>query len=515
MLAKLASYTLIGIEAAPVEVEVDVSSASMPKIVLVGLAEAAVRESTHRVERALVNSGYRRPIDRVVINLAPADLKKDAGGLDLPIALGLLIGSGQVSLDRRGDFAVVGELALTGETRPIKGALAMALAAVAEGKSGLLVPSANAAEAAVVEGIAVYPIGSLAEAVGFLSGNLDLEPQVVDLEAVFARDARYEDDFSDVKGQDYAKRALTIAAAGAHNVLMIGPPGTGKTLLARRLPTIMPVLTPHESLETTRIYSVMGLLRAGQPLMATRPFRSPHHSVSDAGLVGGGTIPQPGEISLAHKGVLFLDELPEFNRKTLEVLRQPLEEGCVTISRALRSTKFPADFVLVAAMNPCPCGYRSDPRRACTCSPPQVEKYLSKISGPLLDRIDLHVEVPAVPFTQLAEAPPGPTSSDLLKDVLRARAYQAERFGPRGPGVNGRDDAPPGPQILCFEARVDEFPQRRDGRARPLRPRPRQGPPRRPHHGRPRRQRAHPTQPRRRSRRLPVAGSRGVGRVEY
>jgi magnesium chelatase family protein len=438
MLAKLSSYTLIGIDAAPVEVEVDVSAASMPKTVLVGLAEAAVRESTHRVERALVNSGYQRPYDRVIINLAPADLKKDAGGFDLPIALGLLLGSGQVHFERKGNFAVVGELALTGETRPIKGVLAMALAAVAEGRDGLLVPAENASEAAVVEGLAVYPIGSLAEAVGFLSGQLDLEPRSVDLEAVFQLHSHFEDDFVDVKGQDYAKRALLIAAAGSHNVLMIGPPGTGKTLLARRLPTIMPPLTPAESLETTRIYSAMGLLRAGQPLMAVRPFRSPHHSVSDAGLVGGGSTPQPGEISLAHKGVLFLDELPEFNRKTLEVLRQPLEEGSVTISRALRSTTFPAEFILLAAMNPCPCGYRSDPRRACSCSPPQVEKYLSRISGPLLDRIDLHVEVPAVPFTQLAEAPPGPTSADFLAEVLKARARQSERFGGKGPLVNGR-----------------------------------------------------------------------------
>ena len=438
MLAKLGSYTLVGIEAAPVEVEVDVSSASLPKTVLVGLAEAAVRESTHRVERALVNSGYRRPIDRVIINLAPADLKKDAGGFDLPIALGLLVGSGQAALERPGRFAIVGELALDGETRPVKGILAMALAAAAEGKDGLLVPSANASEAAVVEGLPVYPIGSLAEAVGFLSGSLDLEPAAVDLREVFGRLAHAEDDFVDVKGQDYAKRALVIAASGAHNVLMIGPPGTGKTLLAKRLGSIMPPLTPAESLETTRIYSAMGLLRAGEPLMAMRPFRSPHHSVSDAGLGGGGSTPQPGEISLAHKGILFLDELPEFNRKTLEVLRQPLEDGRVTISRALRSTTFPAEFILVAAMNPCPCGYRSDPRRACGCSAPQVEKYLGRISGPLLDRIDLHVEVPAVPFAQLSEAPPGPTSADFRSLVEGARARQADRFGPKGPGVNGR-----------------------------------------------------------------------------
>ena len=438
MHAKLASYTLIGIDAAPVEVEVDVSPAGSPKIVLVGLAETAVRESTHRVERALVNSGFRRPTDRVVINLAPADLKKDAGGFDLPIALGMLIGGGELAIERRGNYAVVGELALTGETRPVKGALAMALAAAAEGRQGLLVPTANASEAAVVEGIDVYPIGSLAEAVGFLSGGLDLEPTSVDLIEVFQKLAHFEDDFVDVKGQSYAKRALLISAAGCHNVLMIGPPGTGKTLLAKRLSSIMPPLSPAESLETTRIYSAMGLLRAGEPLMAIRPFRAPHHSVSDAGLVGGGGTPQPGEISLAHKGVLFLDELPEFNRKTLEVLRQPLEDGHVTISRALRSTTFPAEFLLVAAMNPCPCGYRSDPRKACSCSPPQVDKYLSRISGPLLDRIDLHVEVPAVPFTQLAEAPPGPTSAEILKEVLVARARQTDRFGAKGPGVNGR-----------------------------------------------------------------------------
>ena len=440
MLAKLFSYTLIGIDATPVEVEVDVSASSMPKTVLVGLAEAAVKESTHRVERAIVNSGYRRPVDRVVINLAPADLKKDANGFDLPIALGLLLASGQVAFDRPGNYAIVGELALTGETRPIKGILAMALQAVSEARDGLLVPTANAAEAAVVEGLNVYPVGSLAEAVGFLTGQLDMDPEAVDLDDLFAQHSHMEEDFVDVKGQDYAKRALLIAAAGSHNVLMIGPPGTGKTLLAKRLPTILPPLTPAESLETSRIYSVMGLLKPGQALMAVRPFRPPHHSVSDAGLVGGGSPPQPGEISLAHKGVLFLDEMPEFNRKTLEVLRQPLEEGKVTISRALRSSTFPADFILVAAMNPCPCGYRSDPRRACSCTPPQVEKYLSRISGPLLDRIDLHVEVPAVPFTQLAEMPPGPPSSEFRAQVLEARARQTKRFGAHahGPTVNGR-----------------------------------------------------------------------------
>jgi len=437
VLAKLNTHALVGIDAVPVEVEVDVSD-GLPKTILVGLPEAAVRESTHRIERSLANLGYQRPNGRCVINLAPADLRKDAGSFDLPIALGMLVGTGQLTPDALRDYAVVGELALDGSTRPIKGALSMAMAARSQGLKRFIVPATNACEAAVVEEVAVYPVNSLTEAVGLLSGQLEIEPRPADIDGVFARLNTYEVDFADVRGQDFAKRALVVAAAGGHNLLMSGPPGSGKTMLARRLPTIMPPLTPGESIETTRIYSAMGLLDPNQALLAIRPFRSPHHTVSDAGLVGGGTVPTPGEISLAHHGVLFLDELPEFQRRTLEVLRQPLEEGRVTISRALSASTFPANFVLVAAMNPCPCGYLGDSRRPCKCNPLQIERYLGKISGPLLDRIDLHVEVPAVPFQELSAPREGQSSADMRGQVQQARAVQRARFGRDSYRLNGR-----------------------------------------------------------------------------
>ena len=429
MLAKLFSVTLEGIDGILCEVEVDVSSHVIPKPTIVGLPDAAVKESVERVRSAIINSGYSYPNQPYLVNLAPADVKKEGPAFDLPIALGVLAGTGALAAENLSDFVVVGELALDGRIRPVNGMLSMAMTAAANGYKGIIVPLENAAEAAVVQDIEVYAVGSLAQAVAFLSDLLPLEATSIDIDSLFDKSSTYEVDFSDVKGQESVKRALTIAAAGGHNVMMIGPPGAGKTMLTKRMATILPDMTLAESLETTRVYSSVGLLPKGEPLIATRPVRTPHHTASGPALVGGGTHPRPGELSLAHHGILFLDEFAEFPRNVLEMIRQPLEDGTVTISRARGTLCFPAQFMMLAAMNPCPCGYFGTRAKRCRCSPLQVERYLSKISGPLVDRMDIHIEVPPVEFRKLRSTSNGSGSKELRLQVQQARRRQQQRFG--------------------------------------------------------------------------------------
>jgi len=427
VLARIFSAATIGIDAHPILVEVDIAR-GLPYFSTVGLPDNAVKESKDRVKSAIKNSGYAFPARRITVNLAPADIKKEGTSFDLPLAVGVLLAESFIKRDNLDEFMLVGELSLDGSIRSVRGAISISMCARTEGKK-LILPVENAAEAAVVTGVDVYGVKTLSELVEFFNGEKELEKTESSPEDWFRGTGGALVDLSDVKGQEHTKRALEVAAAGGHNMVMIGPPGSGKTMLSKRLPTILPDMSLEEALEATKVHSIAGTLPAGEALMRQRPFRSPHHTISDVGLIGGGRLPRPGEVSLAHNGVLFLDEMPEFGKNVLEAMRQPLEDGYVNIVRAAMSITYPASFMLVGAMNPCPCGYLGDPGKDCNCSPLQIEKYRGRLSGPLLDRIDIHCDVPAVRFRELTDKSVGESSADVKARVDRARSLQAGRFG--------------------------------------------------------------------------------------